>query len=208
MLSKLFGSQARVKLLKLFLMNTEKRYYVRELSRILNLQINSVRRELDNLEKFGLLVFEISSDEEEVEEGEEVKEVKKTKGVKEKKFYRVNHGFPLYEEIKVLIVKSHVLYKHDFIDDIKKAGDVKVLILAGLFVNCKDAPIDLLIVGEVDRSKLMKLLKNYEKDLGKEVNFTCMSEREFRYRKSMTDVFLYDVLEGEHMLVVNSEGLL
>ena len=204
MLTKLFGSQARVKLLKQFLLNTDKRYYIRELSRSLNLQINSVRRELDNLEKFGLLVYDMALDDEAEEDESKVKK----KGIKEKKYYRVNHNFPLYEEVKVLIVKSHVLYKHDFIDDIKKSGDVKVLILAGLFVNSKDAPVDLLIVGEINKVKLTKILSNYEKDLGKEVNYTCMSEREFKYRKSMTDVFLYDVLEGEHMLVVNVDGLL
>ena len=56
MLGKLFGSNARVKILKLFLLHPEKKFYIRELSRRLKLQVNSVRRELENLEKFGLLI--------------------------------------------------------------------------------------------------------------------------------------------------------
>ena len=206
MLSKLFGSQARVKLLKLFLINCNEKFYVRQIARDLGLQINSVRRELDNLEKFGLLLSEVSKEKDSEQDKERV--VKKKRGVQDKKYFKTDHSFPLFEEIKALIVKSHVLYKHDFIDDIKKAGDIKVLILSGVFINNLDAPIDILIVGEINKHKFLKVLKTYEKELGKEVNYTCMSEREFKYRKSMTDVFLYDVLEGENMVVVNSEGLL
>jgi predicted ArsR family transcriptional regulator len=54
MLSKLFGSKARVKLLKIFLSYPEKRFYIRQLARDLKLQVNSVRRELDNLEKIRI----------------------------------------------------------------------------------------------------------------------------------------------------------
>ena len=55
MLDNFFGSKARVKVLKIFLLNPEKKYYLRQLARDLNLQVNSVRRELINLEVFGLL---------------------------------------------------------------------------------------------------------------------------------------------------------
>ncbi|MCX6800028.1 MAG: hypothetical protein NT091_02705 [Candidatus Falkowbacteria bacterium] len=208
MLLKLFGSQARVKILKVFLMNPEKQFFMRQLARDLDLQINSVRRELDNLEKFGLLSTELAKDD--PLEGDEPLDAKgkKIKGLKEKKYYQVNFGFPLYEEIKALIVKSHVLYKPEFIDDIKKTGDIKVLILSGVFVNNKNAPVDILIVGEINRQKFARILENYQKELGKEINYTCMNEKEFKYRKSMTDVFLYDVLEGDRMIIINSEGLI
>lgn len=206
MLTKLFGSQARVKILKLFLINCDSKYFVKQLSKDLGLQAASVKRELDNLENFGLLVSDVATDEEIVAFG--VGDIKKKIGTQDRRYYMVDHSFPLCEEIKAIIIKSHVLYKHDFIDDIKKAGDIKVLILSGVFMNSKEALVDLLIVGVLNKNKFEKVIKGYEKELGKEVNYTCMSEREFKYRKSMTDVFLYDVLEGDNMVVINSEGLL
>ncbi|MBL7058111.1 hypothetical protein ISS03_02120 [Patescibacteria group bacterium] len=208
MLSKLFGSQVRVKLLKVFLVNCEKSFSVRQLTKDLGLQLGPVKKELENLEKLSLLESYIDAvDKDRSNKKEAIGKVQKAKGLQDHKYYRVNTSFALFEEIRALIVKSHVLYKHDFVDDLKKAGDLKVLILSGLFMNNKQAPVDLLIVGEINRDKLVKVLSNYECDLGREINYTCMSEREFKYRKSMTDVFLYDVLENEHMLVINSDGL-
>jgi predicted ArsR family transcriptional regulator len=61
MLSHLLGSKARVKILKLFLLNLEEKFYIRQIARDLDLQVNSVRRELDNLEKFGLLLADPST---------------------------------------------------------------------------------------------------------------------------------------------------
>lgn len=56
MLGKLFGSNARVKILKLFILHPRERFYIRQIARDLKLQLNSVRRELENLEQFGLLI--------------------------------------------------------------------------------------------------------------------------------------------------------
>ena len=70
MLGKLFGSNTRVKILKLFLFNFYKKYYIRQLARDLGLQLNSVRRELENLEKFGLLISDIGREGTEMEEDE------------------------------------------------------------------------------------------------------------------------------------------
>jgi len=55
MLEQLFGSQTRVRLLQIFLSNPEEKYFVRELTRNLNSQINAIRRELENLEELGAI---------------------------------------------------------------------------------------------------------------------------------------------------------
>jgi hypothetical protein len=218
MLGKLFGSKARVKILKLFLVHPEKRYYIRQLARDLGLQVNSVRRELDNLKQFGLLKTYDSPDAEDEKESnkEEVDNLMSGKIVisnkkrkvdavgknQEKKYYQTDKDFILYEEIKALIIKAQVLYEKDFIEKIKNAGIPKLLILSGFFVN-SDSPIDLLIVGRINKNKLIKLIGSLEKELGKELNFTIMSQNEFKYRKDITDVFLYSVLEGKRLVVID-----
>lgn len=205
MLEKLFGSRARVKLLKLFLLNPKEKYYIRQLARKLDLQLNSARRELENLEKFGLLVSNMSSQEPKSEERitEAVPNEGKGNNKQEKKYFQANPNFILYEEIKALIVKSQILYEKDFISKLQSAGRIKLLILSGLFVNNFDAQTDLLIVGRIDKEKFLKLIKELERDLGKEINFTLMDEREFKYRKDITDVFLYEILEGRRMTIVD-----
>lgn len=221
MLGRLFGSNARVKILKLFLINPDKKYYIRQLSRDLKLQVNSVRRELDNLEKFGILASgeaegsgiraeedEMIMSNEDVARKKSVKKTKKEEPEKqEKKYYKANAKFILFEEIKSLIIRAQVLYGQDFINKLKRAGNVKLLILTGKFVNQSDFPVDLLIVGRVNKIKLLRLIKELEQELGREVNFTLMDTKEFKYRREITDVFLYSILEGKNIVALDKDSI-
>jgi hypothetical protein len=220
MLNKLFGSQARVKILKLFLTHSSEKFYIRQVSRDLKLQLNSVRRELDNLEQFGLLISnpgDMDEQEEETLTREDFikqikpkdKKKKKSKEIPlkyEKKYYQVNRNFILYSEIKDLIVKAQLLYEKDFVDKIHKSGNIKLLILTGFFVNDLNKQIDLFIVGRFNKRRLNRIIKELQNDLGREVNYTIMSINEFKYRRDITDVFLFDILEGNKITVIDEFG--
>ncbi|MBU0721849.1 hypothetical protein KKA93_00060 [Patescibacteria group bacterium] len=200
MLEKLFGSNARVKILKLFLLNPAEKFYVRQLSRDLKLQLNSVHRELENLEKFGILMSDIKNK----EEGSGKKEAT---GGQEKKYFRANPNFILFDEIKALIVKAQILYEKDFVQKLNSIGKVKLLILTGIFVNNPNALIDILIVGKINKPKLIKLIKELEIELGKEINFTVFDNQEFKYRRDITDTFLYGILDDRNLVVIDEVGL-
>jgi hypothetical protein len=200
MLEKLFGSKARVKILKLFLLHPLEKFYIRQLSRDLKLQLNSVRRELENLENFGILTSDIKG-EEALDNNQE------TSGGQEKKYFRANSNFVLFDEIKALIVKAQILYEKDFVHKLQSIGKVKLLVLTGIFVNNPNSLIDILIVGKINKIKLVKLIRELEIELGKEINFTIFDPREFKYRRDITDIFLYDILDGRKMVVIDEVGL-
>jgi len=200
MLEKLFGSNARVKILKLFLLNPTEKFYIRQLSRDLKLQLNSVRRELDNLEKFGILTSDMKNEEEGKGEPEAI-------GGQEKKYFRANPNFVLFDEIKALIVKAQILYEKDFVRKLNAIGKVKLLVLTGIFVNNPSTLIDILIVGKINKPKLVKLIRELEVELGKEINFTVFDYREFKYRRDITDIFLYGILDGRKLVVIDEVGL-
>lgn len=191
MLEKLFGSKTRVKILKFFLLHPFDKFYIRQLSRDLKLQLNSIRRELENLENFGLLTSDIKDQEKS----------------REKKYFRANPAFILFDEIKALIVKAQILYEKDFVHKLEAVGKVKLLVLTGLFVNNPNALIDILLVGKINKVKLAKLIKELEFELGKEINFTVFNSQEFKYRRDITDIFLYGVLEGRKLVVIDEVGL-
>jgi len=215
MLSKLFGSNTRYKILQLFLLNPNEKFYVREISRSLDLQLNSVHRELSNLEDIGLLITSEDSDkkaeadlEEEGDEKKEKKSAVKKVNKQEKKYYQINKDFVFYDEIKSLIVKSQVLYEKGFTEKLKKIGDVKVLILSGLFVGNIDSSVDMLIVGQFSVARVEKIVKELEQELLKEVNYSVLTEDEFRYRREIADIFVYNILDGEKIVVVDQDGIL
>ena len=221
MLGKLFGSKSRVKILKLFLSNPKEKFYIRQIARNLKLQLNSVRRELDNLEKFGLLTSNPDYSEnssptliENYLKAENKIKIKKNKTKKidsvsktDKKYYQVNTNFVLFNEIKDLIIKAQILYERDFIDKIHKAGKPKLLLFTGYFVNEDTIPVDLLIVGRLNKIKLLRFIKELEKELGREINFTLLGVNEFKYRRDITDVFLYDILEKRKIVVIDELGV-
>ncbi len=197
MLAKLFGSVARVKILKLCLLNPDNAYYIRQVSRHLNLQLNAVRRELENLETMGLLTTHQGNDEDH-EDG----------GRTDRKFYQANKDFVLFNEIRELIIKGQILSEKDFTEKLRKLGQIKLLVLSGLFLNDKQSPVDMLIVGEFNKDKVAKLIKELEDELVNEVNYAVLTEEEFRYRQQMTDVFLYALLESKKIIIIDERGYL
>lgn len=187
MLKRLFTSSTRVKLLTLFLLNPDEEYFIRELTRKLDEQINSIRRELDNLKKLGLL---------------------KSKERNRKKYYVVNKNFIVFQELRSIILKG-MSDKDTLAKKLLNIGDFDVIVLSGIFVQ-KSSPIDLLLVGNVDRAELEEFL-NMEMETKEPVRFSIMSREDFLYRRQCKDKFLNDLLEDpENIIALNklekSEG--
>lgn len=187
MLEQLFGSKTRTQLLRTFLQNPEESFYVRELTRKLDVQINAIRHELGNLEKVGLL---------------EIVKVPQ-KGAAQKKFYQLNRNSVLYPELSALFLKSRVLVERDFVEKMKQTGKITYFVLTGRFTGREDAPTDVFLVGRVNRKKLTDLIKKFEISFGHEINFTIMDTEEMRYRMDVMDRFLYDVLEEPKLVFVD-----
>ena len=197
--------------MKLFLLNPTSKFYIRQLSRDLKLQLNSVRRELENLEKFGILTSDMKNEEEgkgkKEAPGRTTPEAMASARGQEKKYFRANPNFILFDEIKALIVKAQILYEKDFVRKLNSIGKVKLLVLTGIFVNNPNTLIDILIVGKINKIKLIKLIRELEIELGKEINFTVFDNQEFKYRRDITDIFLYGILDGKNLVVIDEVGL-
>jgi DNA-binding transcriptional regulator YhcF (GntR family) len=194
MLEQIFGSKARVKILKTFLSKPEQKYYTRQLARDLELQVNSVRRELENLKKIGLI--------KEIEEDESVNAKKN-----DKKYYSCNLEFILFYELKNLFTKANLLSCQEFLDSLKETEGVRLLTLSGIFTGDTKSLSDLLIVGKVNKTKFLKDLHTLEESLNKEINYTIMDETEYEYRLDIHDIFLYKFKQGKQLEIINKLDL-
>lgn len=190
MLEQIFGSKARVEILKFFLSKPEQKYYTRQLARDLELQVNSVRRELENLKNIGLI--------------KEIKENDPANAKKnDKKYYNCNLDFILFNELKNLFTKANLLSCQDFLDSLKAVEEIKLLILSGIFSGDTKSLTDLLIVGKINKTKFLKDLHALEEDLSKEINYTIMDETEYEYRLDIHDIFLYKFKQGKQIEIIN-----
>ncbi len=177
MLKRLFTSNTRVKLLTLFLTNPESEFFIRELTRKLEEQINSIRRELDNLKKLGLL---------------------KTKSRNRKKYFTVNKNFIAFHELRGIILKA-ASDRENVARKLTGFGDLDVIILSGLFID-KETPVDLLMVGNVDRKRLEDYFQN-ELETKRPIRFSIMGREEFVYRRKCKDKFLSEIMDDSDNIV-------
>ena len=213
MLEELFGSKTRLKLLKFLFSHPDEAYFIRELTRKIDSQINAVRRELTKLNKLKLV-----SVVERLPEGSSKqalwgknKGVTKKKSIKskqrEKKFFKINKEHILYPELKALFLKSQLLVERDLINKLGDAGRIKYLALTGIFLAVESVPTDLFVVGSINKNKLSRLVKRVEKELETALNYTVMTSQEFKYRKDITDRFLYSILEAKKIVIIDKLGL-
>ncbi|PJC37434.1 hypothetical protein CO046_00700 [Candidatus Peregrinibacteria bacterium CG_4_9_14_0_2_um_filter_53_11] len=180
MLKKLFTSKARIKLLELFLLNPDGEYFIRELTRRLDEQINSVRRELTNLKSVGLL---------------------KSRMKNRKKFYVVNKNFILFNELRSIILKTSGTLE-SIAKKIQKMGDLDLLVLSGVFLE-KHTQTDLFAVGTIDKDQLEDFF-NKEFDTTYPIKMSIMTKEDFLYRLKINDKFVREVLaDPENVIAVN-----
>ena len=186
MLEHLFGSKTRSNLLQLFFNNPAKSFFVLEISRKINVQLNAVRRELANLERIGLVVIPTDNPS------------------PQKKFFQLNIGSSMYPELQALMLKSEFMLEQDFGKQISGLGKIEYLALTGSFVNDPSSGTDIFIVGTINKVGLKNIIKEFEKRLHREINYTVMTPAEFKYRQELTDRFLYQVLDGKKIELINA----
>src|SRR3989338_573735 len=179
-LKALFSSQTRVKLLSTFLLHPEEEYFIRELTRLLGEQINSIRRELENLRRIGLV---------------------KARHKNRKKYYRIDNEFPLFGDLRNIFAKE-IQAESPVVASLKKLPNVQLILLAGIFTGT-ESKVDLLIVGNVKKEMLEALL--LQDPTLKNVKYSIFSEADFLYRVSLKDRFILEILnDPRHLIVHNS----
>jgi hypothetical protein len=200
MIEQLFGSKTRVKLLQLFYSNPNRSFYVREITRKIDEQINSVRRELANLLNVGLITSDTSNN---------------------KVYYEVNQKYEFYPPLEEIFgagtakarkstksAKPIELPLPDEAADLKALGNVEIAALMGQFTRDDSAGIDVLIVGNVNQNALAKYVTELEKQEGKDLRYTVFSLDDFNYRLQIKDRFMSNVLRAKKQVLLDKPGLL
>ena len=189
---KLFGSKTRAKLLRLFFENPSKSFYVREMTRVIDEQINSVRRELLNLESIGVI---------------------KNETFDNKVYYSANNKHPFCKPLTDIFTKKIDTTREK---DVKESSwddycrPVKNY-LKGLIVTNRlpgQDGIDMLIIGNDKTKKLTRWAEVIEKKQGKPINYVIMSADDFTYRKSVRDRFIAEVMEMEITEIIDPEKII
>ena len=194
MIDSLFGSKTRVKLLHLFLNNPEKSFYVREITRMIDEQINSVRRELANMVSVGIVQQD---------------------AIDNKLYYSVNEDYPYIKPLAAIFSDKNteggagaaggVSWK----DSLGRMRGLRLAIISGKLVVGSSSAVDLLLVGDdMSAVTIKNLVKKIEKDRKIEINYAVMSYDDFYYRMSVKDRFIMDIVRNKHSVLVDTENIM
>ena len=209
-LEKLFGSGARVRLLRFFILSPEKVFAAKEAAKILRVSSGAISKEARFLKSIGFLKQAARIDE------VFKKNRKKQKILKKRiKGFQLSKTFPYLLALRNLLVNASPVSREKMLKFFKNKGKIKLLILGGVFSNdfALDSELDgsdmldLLIVGELKRGAVERFIKNVEADIGKELNWTLLSASEFDHRLSMHDKLLRDLLDFPHEFLINKLGI-
>jgi hypothetical protein len=195
MIDALFGSKTRVKLLHLFLNNPGTSFYVREITRLIDEQINSVRRELSNMLTIGIITSDTADN---------------------KLYYEVNQRYEHYVALRAIFGDQNDMTpmavvesaSRDWQHFIKELPGLRVAVAAGMLVPGSSAKVDLLLVGNIAPTRLKNTIKAIEKLEGRELNYSVLPYDGFYYRLSVRDKFITEVLNSNHVVVVDADKVL
>lgn len=216
MIEQLFGSKTRVKLLQLFYSNPNRAFYVREITRKIDEQINSVRRELSNLLSIGIITSDATQNRLYYEVNQEYNHYKPLAAIfgglkmedaptaekTAKKEKKTAEPAPVPAAPKADVSEEHPMAK-----SFRGLGKVDLAILSGQFTRDESAGIDVLIVGNVTESKADKFIAELEKAENKELRYTILSLDNYRYRLQINDRFISNVLAAKKQVIINTQDL-
>ncbi len=161
-------------ILKLFFKDTEKEYYFREISKILNKEPSYYQKYLDRLVEDKILLDNRRGN---------------------MRFFRLNKEHPLYEEIKSIVSKT-VGLENELKEIVDKLGDVECAFIFGSIAKGKEnsnSDVDLMLIGDVDQNIFTPLLSSVESKISREINYHIYSRKEITKKIKERDGFISNI---------------
>jgi len=197
MIDALFGSKTRVKLLHLFLNHPGQSFYVREITRLIDEQINSVRRELANMLEVGVITSETGDN---------------------KLYYQVSQRYEYYAALRAIFANESLIAKpslvegeavsEQYLSAISSISSLRLAILSGVLVKGSTSSVDVLLVGTLPATKVKSAMAIIEKLEGREINYSVMAYEDFYYRLSVRDKFITEILNAKHTVAIDKDNVL
>jgi hypothetical protein len=186
-LARLFGSSARLKLLRLFVFNDDLVLPVATIAERAKIAKDVARKELTQLAAIGV--------------------VRKRTG-KGASGYQANKKFVHYGPLASFMRATTDISDFDIQETLKKAGTLRLVVLTGMFTGVIESKVDLLVVGDkLEERPLLSAIHSLEAELGREIRFASFSTEQFRYRLGVYDRLLRDVFDYPYRSVLDKLGV-
>ncbi|OGG92827.1 hypothetical protein A2609_03600 [Candidatus Kaiserbacteria bacterium RIFOXYD1_FULL_47_14] len=186
-LAKIFGSPARLKILRLFVFSQDVAFTLADVMERIKLSKEIAHRELFELLESGFL---------------------RKKGSRSSASYQVDPRFEFLSSLNVFIRETTSVRPRVIMAALRRAGTLQLVVLSGFFTGVIESQIDLLIVGDhLEERTLAQVVHSLEAELGREIRYASFATADFRYRNGVYDRLLRDVFDYPHRLLIDKIGL-
>lgn len=202
-LSKLFGTEGRVKVMRLFLFNPDNLFYLDQIIDKAKITSKEAKKELDALNKADMITSKKAV--------QIIQKKRRGKIVETKKkllSWQLNPGFEYLLQMQNLLINTRPLRKDEILRRLNGVGKLKIVIVSGVFIQNLDSRVDILVVGDnLRRTAISRIVKNMEAEIGKELVFASFETSDFQYRLGMYDKLVRDILDYPHQKLLDRLGL-
>lgn len=202
-LTAIFGTNTKVKILRLFLFNPEGSFFAPEIAARTQIPLATVKMELAPMIKADFLRKRLITKEVPSPRGPQYAP-RKLRGFG----YALNQKFPYLEPLKNLLTVSSISADESLAKKFHAVGKLKLAVAAGVFIQNWDSRVDLLLVGDdFDLAKLEKVIRNIEAEIGKELAYSAFETADFEYRLGIHDRLIRDILDYPHVTILDRLGV-
>ncbi len=202
-LTAIFGGQSKVKLLRLFLFNTEIPFFLKEITDRTRCTAAVIKKDLASLIKANVLKKKLLTKEFEVTRNKK-KEIKKVRGMA----YVLNEAFAYRDLLRNILTVASIQADDSLAKRFVGIGRIKLLIASGVFIQNWDSRVDLLIVGdELNLNKIESIIRIIESEIGKEISYSAFETADFEYRMGIHDRLVRDILDFAHVTLLDRIGV-
>ena len=182
-IAHIFGSEAKVKIMRLFIFNPTLAYTPAEVALRAKVSPDAVRREVNHLIKAGLIR-------------------------KRGKTLILNRSYRYLPAIGNFLIDATPLSEKEIIRKVSSTGAIKLILTSGVFLHNPDSRVDILIVGDhIRQGKLLAVMSAIEAELGKELRYAVFETADFQYRLGIYDKLIRDILDSQHEKILNKLSL-
>jgi hypothetical protein len=195
-LAKLFGGQARVRIMRLFLLNNDNNFELSDVVSRSRVTKANARKEVNILSSMGFIKQKTIT-----KEG--------YRGAKKKvTAWALDPSFQYLFSVRDILIDPNLLLQEDLPQRFKQAGKIKLMIVSGVFIGNSESRADLMIVGDkLKKNIFQQVIKGLEAEIGKELNYAIFDTEEFKYRLDMYDKLVCDIVDLPHEIIIDNGQL-
>ncbi|MEK9175606.1 MAG: hypothetical protein AAB795_03385 [Patescibacteria group bacterium] len=228
-LEKIIGGPSRLKIIRFFLQNSGRVTTSKELSKMLQISLPIVSRELASAISINLIkrgnrvdIPKIIKDNVPTQSSKRRRKINKLQKKKVAGFM-LSPDFAFFQPMYHLVIGASLESREKMAQYFKKRNGIQLIVLGGIFIQeiklsknvllnedieNKNQKLDLLIVAnKIKKNNIEPFIKKIELEVGKELIWACFTTKEFEYRKAMHDKFLHDLFDYQHEILINKLGI-